>query len=300
MQEPIPVPAFAPRRPFQTRFVEGGLRHHVRSWGDPSGRPVVMIHGSMDASITFQFLVDAMADDWYVVAPDLRGFGLTGRAPNYAFADYLLDLDGMLEQLFPEQPVPLVGHSLGGNVVSIYAGLRPGRVSRVVSLDGFGLPDRDAAEAPDNLARWLDRWSKPPVERTYPAFADLADRLIQTNPRLDRARALFLAHHLGCETSDGVKWAFDPRHRLPFATMFRLAEWEACVARVEAPVLWVGSGQTVPPGIAREPGGLTRRAEVAGATLRTLPGTGHNLHHDAPTEVARLVEPFLCDEALPA
>jgi pimeloyl-ACP methyl ester carboxylesterase len=297
----IPDAVYQPRRISTGRIVESrGLRHHVRVWGEPSGRPLVMVHGAMDASITFQFLVDAMADDWFVVAPDLRGYGQTDRAPSYAFPDYLFDLDGLLAQFFPDRAVPLVGHSLGGNVVSIYAGLRPARVSRVVSLDGFGMPDRDPNEAPDHLARWMDRWSNPPTERLYPSIDDLAARLLQTNARLGSARALFLARHLGRETAGGVVWAFDPRHRLPFAMLFRLAEWAACVARATAPALWIGSGQTVPASIEREPGGLARRAEIAKATFRRLEATGHNLHHDAPEAVAALVEPFLNGATLPA
>lgn len=298
---PTEPAAYQPRRASRSLVVESrGLRHHVRAWGDPTGRPVVMVHGAMDASITFQFLVDAMAEDWYVVAPDLRGYGQSERAAGYAFADYLFDLDGLLARLFPERAVPLVGHSLGGNVVSIFAGVRPGRVSRVVSLDGFGLPDRPAADAPDHLARWIDRWSSPPAEKVYPDLADLAERLRQTNPRLDQARALFLARHLGRKTPAGFVWAFDPRHRLPFATMFRVAEWEACVARAVAPALWVGSDRIVPGALALEPGGLARRIAVANATFRRLAGTGHNLHHDAPDAVAALIEPFLAGAPLPA
>jgi pimeloyl-ACP methyl ester carboxylesterase len=293
--------AYQPRRPSRSLFVESrSLRHHVRVWGEPGGRPVVMVHGAMDAAITFQFLVDAMADDWYVVAPDLRGYGQSDRAQSYAFPDYLFDLDGLLGHFFPDEPVPLVGHSLGGNVVSIYAGVRPARVERAVSLDGFGLPDRRAADAPDHLARWIDRSASPIVDRLSPHLSDLADRLRQTNPNLDAARALFLARHLSRETPDGFGWAFDPRHRLPFAALFRLAEWETCLARATAPALWVASGQTVPAALETEPGGVARRASIARATFRRLAGTSHNLHHDEPAKVAALIEPFLAGAPVPA
>jgi pimeloyl-ACP methyl ester carboxylesterase len=299
MQSVETEPRYEPRLLSRSTFVEsGGLRLHVRLWGDPAANPLVLVHGAMDASITFQFLVDALQGDWFVVAPDLRGYGESERAPNYAFPDYLRDLEGVLDGFFPDRPVPLVGHSLGGNVVSVYAGVRPSRASHVVSLDGFGLPDRDPAEAPDFLARWLDRWAKPPGERILPSFEDLAARLQQTNPHLDQARALFLARHLGHSCEGGVTWVFDPNHRRPFAAMFREAEWRACLARVEAPVLWVGSGQTVPAALAREPGAIAGRAEAAHATFHKLEGTSHNLHHDAPEAVARLIEPFLRGQAL--
>jgi pimeloyl-ACP methyl ester carboxylesterase len=294
-------PAYAPRRISRSLLVErDGRRLHVRLWGEAGGRPLVLVHGAMDSSITFQFLVDALDGGWFVIAPDLRGYGESERAPSYAFADYLLDLEAVLDHFTPGQAVPLVGHSLGGNVVSVYAGVRPERASHVVSLDGFGLPDRDPGEAPDHLARWLDRWKKPPAERLLPSFAELAARLRQTNPRLDPARAAFLARHLGEQRPGGVAWRFDPRHRLPFTTMFREAEWRACLERTTAPALWIGSGQVVPAALARRPGEIERRAGAARALFRRIPDTGHNLHHDAPEAVAALLTAFLADRPLPA
>jgi pimeloyl-ACP methyl ester carboxylesterase len=292
----IPVRAYAPRRRSRSLFVElRGLRHHVRLWGEPDRNPMVMIHGAADASATFQFLVDALPDEWSVIAPDLRGYGLSGwAAGGYAFPDYLADLDGILTHLFGERPLPLVGHSLGGNVACLYAGIRPERVSHLVSLDGFGLPDRNPSEAPEHLRRWLDSWANPPSgSRVYADLTEMAGRLRMANPRLDEARALFLAEHLGRVVPGGLTWAFEPAHRRAFAAMFRAAEWEACIARIAAPVLWIGSGSTFPPALDKEPGTLERRVGLARAAFRRVPQTGHNLHHDAPEAVAGLIEDFL-------
>lgn len=72
------------------------------------------------ATRTFQFVVDALASRWHVIAPDWRGFGRTHcRAPAYWFPDYLADLDDLLSKYSPTAPVRLVGHSMGGNIVSL-------------------------------------------------------------------------------------------------------------------------------------------------------------------------------------
>src|SRR5208283_3635145 len=114
-------------------------------------------------SASFQFLVDALAGEWCVLAPDWRGFGLSEwPAVGYWFADYLCDLDGLLDHYAAGEPVNLVGHSLGGNVVGIYAGIRPKRVRRGVALDGFGLPAEGPERAPDKLLAWLDALRDPP------------------------------------------------------------------------------------------------------------------------------------------
>ena len=95
--------------------------------------------------------------DWHVLAPDWRGFGWSEWcADGYWFADYLADLDALLDHFVGDVPVPLVGHSLGGNVVMLYAGVRPQRVSRVVSLDGFGIPPEPPTARPPSTRKWLD------------------------------------------------------------------------------------------------------------------------------------------------
>src|SRR6516165_822812 len=135
---------YLPRKASSGFFLDlRGLRIFVRSWGT-EGEPLILLHGGQDASPTFQFMVDCFERDWRIFAPDWRGHGKSERAPQgYWFPDYIADLDALLEALFPGRPVPLVGHSLGGNAACIYAGLRHERVSRLVSLDGFGLPDRN-------------------------------------------------------------------------------------------------------------------------------------------------------------
>src|SRR5678815_172926 len=98
-----------------------GLRYHVRHWASRGAPKVVLLHGWMDVSASFQFLVDELRGDWDVYAPDWRGYGLTdwGKSDCYWFPDYIADLDFLLQQIEPE-PVILVGHSLGGNVATIY------------------------------------------------------------------------------------------------------------------------------------------------------------------------------------
>ena len=124
------------------------LNYHVRIWGEPAPGvpPLVLVHGWMDVAASYQFVVDALSDAFaqgrQIIAPDWRGFGLTALpgTDNYWFPDYLADLDFLLDHYAPEQPVDLVGHSMGGNVVMLYAGVRPQRIRRLVNLEGFGMP----------------------------------------------------------------------------------------------------------------------------------------------------------------
>src|SRR5688572_5770071 len=116
-----------------------GLRHHVRLWGQAGAPRLFLLHGWMDVSASFQFLVDCLSREWLVVAPDWRGFGLSEwTREGYWFADYYADLEAILDIYEPEIPARLVGHSMGGVIASIYSGIRPARVARLASLEGLG------------------------------------------------------------------------------------------------------------------------------------------------------------------
>jgi pimeloyl-ACP methyl ester carboxylesterase len=275
-----------------------GLRYHCRIWGPPGAPMLLMLHGWMDVSASFQFLVDALGADWQVIAPDWRGFGLTewAGADAYWFNDYLADLDALLEHFSPHAPVNLVGHSMGGNVACLYAGVRPGRVRRLVNLEGFGLRDAPPDEAPERLARWLDELGAAAPFRDYPDFAALAARLRRNNPRLRPDRADFLARHWGEQRpGDPVRLRSDPAHRRVNPVLYRLAEAQACWARVSAPVLWVEGAQTgAPDHLGLDRAALDARRGLFG-DLRwvRIEQAGHMLHHDQPEALAAVLEPFL-------
>jgi|KBSMisStandDraft_5_1062788.scaffolds.fasta_scaffold11491_3 pimeloyl-ACP methyl ester carboxylesterase len=277
-----------------------GLRYHVRTWGEPGVRKLVLLHGWMDVSASFQFLVDALSDDWQVLAPDWRGFGLSEWPQDgYWFNDYVADLDGLVRALVTDGPVDIAGHSLGGNVALLYAGLRPGRVRKVVSLDGFGIPGEGPELAPKKFAAWLDALEDSPGLAPYRDLAAVADRLQKNNRRLPRDHAEFLASHWGETLADGtVRLRADPRHKLPFPSVYRLEEAYAIWQRIAVPALWVAADDSsIPRWLA---GGGDPNAEIARrmahvprARLVTIADAGHMLHHDQPEAVARELESFL-------
>jgi pimeloyl-ACP methyl ester carboxylesterase len=282
-----------------------GLAHRVLTWGDAASPPLFLVHGWMDVAASFQFLVDAFSRDRHVVAPDLRGYGGSAWQPQgYWFPDYVADLEALVDRYAPGKAVDLVGHSLGGNVAMLYAGVRPARVRRVVSLEGFGLPDEPSDAAPRRYAKWLDALATTPSFRPYASLAAVADRLQKDNPRLTRPRAEFLAAYWARELPDGTaELRSDPRHKLPVPTISRLAESKAIWRAIAAPVLLVaGDASRIPAWLdkdaaARGPDGLDgvrmRMASIRDARLAVIADAGHMLHHDQPDAVARVVEAFL-------
>ena len=98
---------YLPARKVNTKKVQvRGLQYAVHTWGDPNGRPLMMLHGWADSGLSFQFLADAMSDNWYLIAPDWRGFGDSEwNTHGYWFPDYLADLDQLIERYSPDQVI---------------------------------------------------------------------------------------------------------------------------------------------------------------------------------------------------
>ena len=289
---------YRPRRAARSSFLDArGLRHHVRHWGDPEAPALVMLHGWMDVSASFQFVVDALARDRHVIAPDLRGFGLTERprADAYWFPDYLGDLDALLDALLPGRSVDLVGHSMGGNVAMIYAGVRPSRIRRLVNLEGFGLRPSDPSGAPGRMREWLDELGTPATMRDYASRDEVAARLAKTNPRLPPDKARWLAGHWSAQNAQGrFELLGDPAHKRVNPYLYRVDEVVATWRAIAAPVLLVAASESeawrrfADSGEYRERLGAIPRLERA-----TVERAGHMLHHDQPERVASLIEGFV-------
>ncbi len=294
--------AYLPRREARSRFLTlRGLTHHLLEWGQamPGQPPLVMLHGWMDVGASFQFVVDALGAPRHVIAMDWRGFGQSeaGAVDAFWFPDYLGDLDALLDAVSPGAPVDLLGHSMGGNVVTSYAGIRPERIRRLVNLEGFGLPETTADEAPDWLVRWLDELKQPQTLKPYASVEDVAARLCKTNPRLPADKAAWLAAQWSRQTPQGFELLADAAHKRSNPVLYRRAEVLACWARIAAPALWV-EGAATP--FASFWGERYPRADFE-ARLAVIPDlrrvvladAGHMLHHDQPEALARELDAFL-------
>jgi pimeloyl-ACP methyl ester carboxylesterase len=276
----------------------GNAEFRVRHWGDADAPLLFMIHGWMDSAVTFQFVVDAFEKQWHVVAPDLRGHGGSHRNHEpYFFLQHLADLDALLEYYSPAQTVRLVGHSLGANVGSLYCGCRPERISHFVSLEGLAPIPRYPKATPDQvLSNWLGGLRRGLRNRSYTDQDALADRLRQANPRLDPERARFLAAQFNHRDPAGrTTFDVDPfqHSHTPLFGHHELIEsaWPRITARV---LLMTGADSYVMEAFANRPQALQHRLDLLqNLKYVQLRNAGHNLHHDQPEQVARLIDEFL-------
>jgi pimeloyl-ACP methyl ester carboxylesterase len=283
----------------RSEFIEvRGLTYHCRTWGERGAPLLFMLHGFQDVSASWQFTVDALQREWHVVAPDWRGYGLTGwtSADSYWYPDYFADLDCLLERYTPDLPARIVAHSMGGNICGMYAGIFPDRVARFVNIEGIGMAGRRQDTAPRRFGKWVDEIREGGAQRPYESFEDFADRMQAENPRLTPGRAMFLAQHWGKEEDDGtVVRRADPKHTIVNPLPIPPADMLACWREITAPVLWVeGAKSRLAGQIARDPEGYEeRRAAIEDLDVVRVEDAGHNIHHDQPQELAAIVEAFM-------
>lgn len=270
-----------------------GLPLAVWDWGGPAGAPVVVLHhGFLDHGRSWAPVAEILRERFRVVAPDARGHGASGwvgAGGYYYFQDYVFDLADLVEQLGLEAPV-LVGHSMGGMAVSLYAGTFPARIRGLVSIEGWGVPDSAFADAPARMREWIEGVRRvaatPP--RPMASVAEAAERLRRYNARLPVERARRLAEQGTRRVDGGVLWAFDPRHRTRLPQPYYRGQARAFWERITAPVLLVTGAESPArhdPEIMRDSVPHAEVAEVADA--------GHMVHHDRPAAFAELLADFL-------
>ncbi|MCZ6561390.1 MAG: alpha/beta hydrolase, partial [Deltaproteobacteria bacterium] len=190
-----------------------GLKIHYTEWGNRQGEPLILIHGFLDHSRSWDSFVTAMEKvskrRMWIIAPDCRGHGNSGwvgAGGYYHFPDYILDLDTLIHDLGTPS-VSLVGHSMGGTISFLYAGTFPNRVRQLILVEGLGPVGMTCAEAPPRMEKWLSdiRALKQKKRSNHLTPEKAAKQLQRNNPRLKPQMALHLAHH-GIKQKGNGKW----------------------------------------------------------------------------------------------
>lgn len=149
---------------FRTQEIEtNGTVLHVRIGG--TGSPVVLIHGYGDTGDMWAPLAAELMRDHTVIAPDLRGLGLSASAAGgFTKKNQAEDIAGVMNALHVER-ADVIGHDIGNMVAFAFAAAHPDRTTRLVMMDapvpGIGPWD----EILKNPLLWHFRFGGPDMER---------------------------------------------------------------------------------------------------------------------------------------
>jgi pimeloyl-ACP methyl ester carboxylesterase len=268
-----------------------GLDHHVLEWAPPAwGATALLLHGLMDAAANWELVAPHLVQAGFrVLAPDLRGFGEGARAPPgsyYHFVDYVADLAELIQTAALGVPLLLVGHSMGGNIATLFTGAFPAQVQKLALLEGgLGPLDTDFHVLPDRMQRWIEqvRGIRATQSKVVGTMADAYRRLAANHPDVDpdtlRTRLPRLVRDLG----DGrVAWRADPLHRTLSPTTMFVGGYRAFADRITCPVLYVDGG----PGGLHLPDEDERLTAFARLERFGIDGAGHMMHWTRPKDVA--------------
>ena len=113
------------------------IKINILTRGDPMAETLLFIHGNLSSSVFWERTMTALEDDFFCVAPDLRGFGATEPLKidaTLGLNDIAGDILALVAALKTTR-VHLVGHSMGGGVAMKMMLLRPDILSSVTLVN---------------------------------------------------------------------------------------------------------------------------------------------------------------------
>ena len=270
------VPAYPAS--FHTQDIAtNGTTIHVRVGGQ--GPAVVLLHGYGETGDMWAPLAAELARDHTVIAPDLRGLGLSAKpAGGFDKKTQAADVAGVLDTLHVAR-ADLVTHDIGNMVGFAFAAQHPGRVTRFVLIDapipGIG-PWDDILKNP---LLWHFRFGGPDMERLVAG----RERIY-----LDRFWNEFSADPKRFDEASRVHYA--QLYALPGAMHSGFAQfaafdqdavddraWLATGARLRMPVMAIGGEKSFGPTMA-----VVMRAAATNVTELVIPASGHWVMEEQP------------------
>jgi pimeloyl-ACP methyl ester carboxylesterase len=273
----------------------------------------MMFHGHADSAWSLDPLARALAASHRVFSFDLRGHGRSDWGA-YTLAHFVGDMRGVVESLDLVDPI-VVGHSLGGQAASQFAGTFPEIPRALVLIEALGPPpNRRERDEPGAYQRSYFRHvaelvRQPPRSRTMETLDHAVARFLNAHPLLDAERAAFLVDKATIEGPDGSRqWRFDPASRdwlaghdhdraeqrwqgvtCPTLVVLGADSWE----RFWRPTMIMSADLDGPLRGAELDRRLGLFANAASLEYVEIEGAGHMVHYDRPTELNDVVTDFL-------
>lgn len=268
----------------------GARQLAVRSHGRGDGVPVIALHGWRDNAATFEKLAPLLPA-LRIVAIDMPGHGLSSWRDadgEYYIWSYIEEVLAVVDALGLTR-FNLLGHSMGGAIASLLAGLMPERINKLALLDAVGPLATSPAEAPDQLLRALEQAQAPNRRHHYSSFE--AAVTARAAKGLGTEAATILGRRGIAQDDRGWYWTLDPRLSRANQLSLTEAHTEVLLRRIDCPVLLIAAPSYWVERKATE--WFDRRCAYYRNLRRVdLPG-GHHQHLEGQvTEVADLLRDF--------
>ncbi len=264
------APAFA----VKTATLANGLVLPYVERGDPSGTPVIFLHGVTDSWRSFEHVLPLLPASMRAIAITQRGHGEASKPDAYSYGVMAADVAAMMDALAIPSAV-VVGHSMGGLIAQRFAIDFPARTRGLVLMGTF--PTIVGHPGVDDLWEGGLSTLTDPVD---PAFARAFQESTVATP--------IPAAHM--DTYVGESLQVPARVWRTLFTAFRREDFSADLGRITAPTLVVSGGRDT---FSRRQERDALLAGIRGATASDYPDLGHALHWERPAAIAGDIARFV-------
>ncbi len=251
----------------------GGYNILYLASGDPKNDVIILLHGIGASSERWLKLMPLLSRDFYVLAPDIIGFGYSDKPDaSYTmefFTDFVMNFIDSMGVI--DKKITMIGSSLGGHIAAEFAIRYPNILSNLILVSPAGVMDHTTPALNDYILASM----YPTVEHALKAFRNMTDeehidmnyvKSFVNRMRLPNAKYAFLASMMGSKISN--------------------LKGRLHMIKVRTLVIWGENDKILPVENAEE----FRRANIKVIVMRS---TGHIPFVDKPEEFYRLVIDFI-------
>ena len=266
-------------------FESNGVQLAAKEWGEPSGTPVIALHGWLDNANSFDQMLPHL-HNMHVIAVDMAGHSRSGDRSEDSGYDIWQDIADVLaiaEQMGWSR-VALLGHSRGAIVAALVAGTFPDLVSQCLLIDSYFPIPHKPSNAASQLAKAITdrkrfRAIKPSA---FNSFDDAVNARVNGFVPLQKAAATILANRGVVETNGKFSWRNDQRLKASSMVTFTKDQCESFFTSITCPIMLIQAQS----GLLQGPIQPQLQEWVSHIDVVSMPGS-HHLHlEDQAKQVA--------------
>ena len=223
-------------------FKANGIELAAKEWGDPSGMPVIALHGWLDNANSFDQMLPYLTD-MHVIAIDMAGHSQSGDRSEDSGYDIWQDIGDVLavsEQMNWDR-FALLGHSRGAIVSALVAGTFPKLVSHCILIDSyFPIPNKPANAAGQLAKAITDRKRFQTIKPSaFNSFDDAVKARVNGFVPLQKQAATILAERGVVEVDGKFSWRNDQRLKSSSMLTFTKEQCESFFTAIKCPIMLI-------------------------------------------------------------
>lgn len=219
----------------------------IAALDNQGGGPIILgLHGFLDNAESLRVLAPYLST-YRFIALDLPGHGYSSHRPHgmhYNQADYLQDIHALITSQQWDKVI-LIGHSMGGILASMYAGLFPEHVVSVISIDACGPLTMGDDTAQTQMREAILSRSKKRASAVMPVDIEKAIKARCTISDIPEASARqILKRNITVDSEGNDVWGSDPSLRTKSILRLTDSQAKSIMESILCPILFIAASNS--------------------------------------------------------